>query len=171
MAALLSGAARPSRRRSSYHGLGPSEFKLLGASHRRSSGSRAIERLAIMSQAITSPTLASWAAALKRGEIAFRDKKNNSSIGEKPTNLVETEEENRCRKSQVHLAFLLPIVNQFSSRLVEYRVTNPFAIYYRGQVCIDLDGDHTGHRPHVIDHTCHRSHVIYHTSHRPHGHW
>ena len=47
-----------------------------------------------------------------RGEVVLEREKNNSSIGEKPPNLVGTKEENRYRKSQVHLAFLLLVVNQ-----------------------------------------------------------
>ena len=38
--------------------------------------------------------------------------KNNSSISKKPPNPVGTKEENRYGKSQVHLAFLLLVVNQ-----------------------------------------------------------
>ena len=38
--------------------------------------------------------------------------KNNSLIVEKPSNPMGTKEENRYRKSQVYLAFLLFIVNQ-----------------------------------------------------------
>ena len=37
--------------------------------------------------------------------------KNNSLISEKPPNPVGTKEENRYKKSQVHLAFLLLVVN------------------------------------------------------------
>lgn len=69
---------------------------------------------------------------LKRGKIAFRDKKNNSSISEKPPNLVEIEEKNRYRKSQVCLGFLFPIVDQSLLRPVVSRVTS-FAIYHCGQ--------------------------------------
>ena len=42
------------------------------------------------------------------------------------------EEENRCRKSQVYLGFLLLVVNQLLLRLVVRRIT-PFAIHHHGQ--------------------------------------
>ena len=38
--------------------------------------------------------------------------KNNSLISEKPLNPVGTKEENQCKKSKIHLAFLFFIVNQ-----------------------------------------------------------
>ena len=47
-----------------------------------------------------------------KGGVVLEREKNNSSIGEKTPNPVRTKEENRCRKSQVHLAFLLLVVNQ-----------------------------------------------------------
>ena len=47
-----------------------------------------------------------------KGGVVLEREKNNSLIGEKPPNLVGTKKENRCRKSQVHLAFLLLLVNQ-----------------------------------------------------------
>ena len=53
-AALLPSATRPSCQRSSHRGLGPLEFKPSEASYHKSSGSQAIERLAIMGQAIAS---------------------------------------------------------------------------------------------------------------------
>ena len=64
------------------------------------------------SQAIAGQTIVGWdiGGATSIREIALE--KNNSSIGEKPFNPVGTKEENQYRKSQVHLAFLLLIVNQ-----------------------------------------------------------
>ena len=46
-----------------------------------------------------------------RGEVVFEREKNNNSIGKKPPNPVGTKKENRCRKSQVYLVFLLFVVN------------------------------------------------------------
>lgn len=50
---------------------------------------------AIAIQAIAGQTIVSWAAVLKRKEIALEREKNTNSIGEKPLNLMETEKKNQ----------------------------------------------------------------------------
>ena len=80
-----------------------------------------------------------------RGDVVLERKKNNSSIGKKPPNLMRIKEENQYRKSQVNLAFLFLVVNQFLSWPVTCRIITLFAIYHCGQGCIELDSDHIDH--------------------------
>ena len=71
----------------------------------------------IASQAIAGQTIFGWTirdAALVKAEVVLEWEKNNSSIDEKPLNLVGTKEESQCRKSQT-LAYLLLVVNQSTS--------------------------------------------------------
>ena len=72
-------------------------------------------------QAIASQTIVGRAIRGEEARSLWR-RKSDRLIGEKPLNLVGTKEENRCRKSQVHLAFLLLIVNYSLSRRVAHRV-------------------------------------------------
>ena len=74
-AALSFSATGPSRRSSSYRGLGPSEFKLLGASHCRCN--------------------------VNKRQGRFGKKKNDSLVDKKSPNPVEIEEENQDRKDLV----------------------------------------------------------------------
>ena len=65
-----------------------------------------------MNQAIAGQTIVGWAIGGTTSIRKIALEKNNSSISEKPPNPMGTKEENRYRKSQVHLAFLFLVVNQ-----------------------------------------------------------
>ena len=73
------------------------------------------------SQAIASQTIIGRAIGGEEARFLWR-KKSDKLIGEKPPNPVGTKEENRCIKSQVHLAFLLLVVNYSLSWLLAHRV-------------------------------------------------
>ena len=93
-AALLFGllTAGPSRRRSSYRGLGPSELKPLKASHRR--------------------------CDVKKRQGCFGKKKNDRLICKKPPNPVGTEEENQDRKNLVVVqSFRINLCGQWCEEL------------------------------------------------------
>ena len=61
-------------------------------------------------QAIADHTIVGEAIGGEEARLFWRNK-SNRVIGEKPPNPVGTKEENRCKESQVHLAFLLLIVH------------------------------------------------------------
>ena len=72
-------------------------------------------------QAVAGQTMIGGAIGGEEERLLWR-KKSDRLINEKSPNQVKAKEENRCKKSQVHLAFLLLVVNYSSSRPVAHRV-------------------------------------------------